>query len=97
MISITVPSAPLYKPQFGTIFVFDISTIASLHNIVFLVSYVLFRYLDIDLLLFEDVSSLHLITANGLSSVKVVCYISSLYAFFVDVWYINEELLVVGH
>jgi hypothetical protein len=71
MISIAVPSAPLYKPQFGFIFVFDISTLASLCNIVFFMSYVLFKYIDIDLLLFDDVSSLHLITADGLYSVTV--------------------------
>jgi hypothetical protein len=43
-----------------------------------------------------DVSSLHFITANGLSSVTVLRNISSLYAFFFDVWYINEEPLMTG-
>jgi hypothetical protein len=52
-------SDPLYKPHFGSIFVCDRSIISNLHSIVFLVSYVLFRCLEIDLLLFDDVSSLH--------------------------------------
>jgi hypothetical protein len=82
MISITVPSAPLYRPQFGFIFVFDFSTIASLYTIVFFMPYVLFRCIDIDLLLFDDVPSLHIITTNGLSSVTVLRNISSSYASF---------------
>jgi hypothetical protein len=81
MISIAVPSAPFYKPHFGFIFVFDISTIVPQHNIVFFVSYVLFRCIGIDLLLFDDVLVLHLITVNGLSSVTVLRNIYSLYAF----------------
>jgi hypothetical protein len=79
------------------VFELDNYNIAALHTIVFLMSNVLFRCLKIDLLLFDDVSSLHLITFNRSSSVKVLRNIFSFYAFVADVWHINEEPLLIGH
>jgi hypothetical protein len=77
--------APLNNPQLGYMFTFVISTIASQHNIVFLMSNFLFKRVDLLFALVAVILSMHQMTTKGLVSVTVLHNLCSLYAFLLDV------------